>query len=89
VLTGLPPFRDNLSVPSSRVKKSKKNSENWWVHSYIWNSVGSDLFSAKSEKKNWFNGEWRTEKRIMGKEEVERLVPREERGEEGQLLRTF
>jgi hypothetical protein len=38
-------FWDNVSVPSSRVKQSKKNDGNIWVRSYIGNGVGGDLFS--------------------------------------------
>jgi hypothetical protein len=33
----LPTFRDNLSVPSSRAKQSRKNGGNTEVHSYIGN----------------------------------------------------
>jgi len=41
----LPAFEDNLLVPSSRVKQSKKNTGNTYLCSYTGNGVGSDWFS--------------------------------------------
>jgi hypothetical protein len=41
----LPTFRDNLSIPSSRVKQFKKDAGNTEVRIYIGNVVGCDWFS--------------------------------------------
>ena len=37
---------DNLSVPSSRVKKSKKKSSNTWHATYMRKGVGGDRLSG-------------------------------------------
>jgi hypothetical protein len=46
-------FQDSLSIPSSRVKQSKKNTGNRWVHGYIGYGVGCDRFSEKVKQANW------------------------------------
>jgi hypothetical protein len=42
----LPTFRDNLSVPSTRVKQSNKKAGNTEVRSYTENGMDGDRFSG-------------------------------------------
>jgi hypothetical protein len=43
----LPTFRDNVSVPSSKVKKSKKKRKPGRYAVYIGKGVGSDWYSVR------------------------------------------
>jgi hypothetical protein len=62
----LPMFRNNLSIPSSRVKQCKKHARSTYKRNFIVNGVSSEWFS---ENVMLDNRAWRTRKGD-GKEEL-------------------